>query len=110
MPAEQNSFCAICGCFMANYVSFMEKRAKHAAAMFVYTEKARRAQIHCVFLTVVLLQLLLCVNDIERNQGPEPNMEMLLQGLFTQQDVKFQTLFGQQLETQFQTMENALML
>ena len=108
MPAEQNSFCAICDCFMANYVSFMEKRAKHAAAMFVYTEKARRAQIHCVFLTVVLLQLLLCVNDIERNQGPDPNMEMLLQGLFTQQDVKFQTLFGQQLDMRLHTMENRL--
>lgn len=92
MPAEQNSFCAICGCFMANYVSFMEKRAKHAAAMFVYTEKARRAQIHCVFLTVVLLQLLLCANNIETNPGPDPDVETLFQGLFTQQEVKFQIL------------------
>ena len=60
--------------------------------MFGYTRKARNAQIHCVFLTVVLLQLLLCANDIERNPGPDPDMETLLQRLFTQQEVKFQTL------------------
>ena len=60
--------------------------------MFGYTRKARSAQIHCVFLTVVLLQLLLCANDIERNPGPDPDMETLLQRLFTQQEVKFQTL------------------
>ena len=108
MPVEQNSFRAICGSFETIYVSFMESRAKHAAAMFGYTRKARSAQIHCVFLTAVLLQLLLCANDIERNPGPDPDMETLLQGLFTQQEVKFQTLFGQQLETRFQSLENKL--
>ena len=35
-------------------------------------------------------------------------METLLQGLFTQQEVKFQTLFGQQLQTRFQSLENKL--
>ena len=99
---------AICGSFVAVYISFMESCAKHAAAMSGYTRNARRAQIYCLFLTVVLLQLLLCVNDIKRNPGPHPNIEMLLQGLFTQQEVKFQTLFGQQLKVRFQSLENKL--
>ena len=43
-----------------------------------------------------------------KKTGPDPDMETLVQGLFTQQDIEFQTLFGQQLETQFQTMENKL--
>lgn len=73
-----------------------------------YTRNARSAQIYCLFLTAVLLHLLLCVNDIKRNPGPHPNMGMLLQGLFTQQEVKFQTLFGQQLKVRFQTLENKL--
>ena len=108
MPVEQNPFRAICGSFETSYVSFMESRAIHAAAVFGYTRKARSAQIHCVFWTVVLLQLLLCENDIERNPGPDPDMETLLEGLFTQQEVKFQTLFGQQLQTRFQSLENKL--
>ena len=108
MPVEQNPFRAICGSFETIYVSFMESRAIHAAAMFGYTRRARSAQIHCVFWTVVLLQLWLCANDIERNPGPDPDMETLLQRLFTQQEVKFQTLFGQQLQRRFQSLENKL--
>ena len=110
MPAEQNSFRATCGSFAAIYVSFMEKRAKLAAAMFAYTRKARSAQIRSVLLTVVLLQLLLCANDIERNPGPGPDQEKetVLQGLFKQQEVKFHTLFSQQLEMRFQSMTNEL--
>ena len=108
MPVEQNFSHVVCGSFVAVYISFMESCAKHAAAMSGYTRNARSAQIHCLFFTVVLLQLLLCVNDIKRNPGPDPNMEMLLQGLFTQQEVKFQTLFGQQLKERFQSLENKL--
>ncbi|KAK7111633.1 hypothetical protein V1264_011234 [Littorina saxatilis] len=70
MPAEPNSFRIICGRFVAIFISFMQARAKHAVAMFRYTLRARSAQVHCVFLTVILLQLLVCANDIETNPGP----------------------------------------
>ena len=54
----------------------------------------------------MLLLLLLCANDIERNPGPDPDVDTLLQGLFTQQEVKFQTSFGQRLEKRFQSLSH----
>ena len=43
-------------------------------------------------------------NDIERNPGPEHEMVVLLLRLFKQQEVKFQTLFGEQ----FRSLEKTL--
>ena len=72
-------------------------------------KKTRSAQIKCVVFTCVAKpQLLLRANDIERNPAPDPDVETFLQGLFIQQEVKQQTLFGQQLEREFQTLENKL--
>ena len=73
----------------------MPKRAKLASSAFRhYTSKARSAQVQCVLLVTVLLQILLCADDIEMNPGPcesetvtvsshsETDMKAYMQDLF----------------------------
>ena len=60
-------------------------------------------------LTVVLLQLFLCANGIEGNPGPDPDMEMNASARTVhtaRSRLKFQIVFGQQVETIFQTLDN----
>ena len=78
----------------------MEKRAKLAATMFGHNTRARRAQVLCVFLTVVLVQVLLCANDTETHPGPNEEMEQIMQRIFDQQEKRFETFFfSDQFET-----------
>ena len=87
----------------------MGKRAKLAATMFGHNPRARRAQVLCVFLTVVLMQVLLCANDIETHPGPNEEMEQTMQRMFDQQEKRFETLFSDQFETRFETLGNQLL-
>ncbi|KAK7106041.1 hypothetical protein V1264_017344 [Littorina saxatilis] len=71
MPVENIAFRAICGGFCAVFLNFMCKRAKVTAAMInSFTRKSSTARVQCVLLTVILLHVLMCANDIERNPGP----------------------------------------
>ena len=110
MPLENVSFRSICGRFATIFVFFMEKCAKLAATMFGYNTRARRAQVPCVFLTVVLMQVLLCANDIEMHPGPNEEMEQTVQRMFDQQKKRFETLFSDQFETRFETLGNQLLI
>ena len=103
------SFRSICGRFASIFVFFMGKRAKLAATMFGHNTRARRAQVLCVFLTVVLMQVLLCANDIETHPGPNEEMEQTMQRMFDQQEKRFETLFSDQFETRFETLGNQLL-
>ena len=91
----------------------MTKRAKLASFAFShYTSKARSAQVQCVLLVTVLLQILLCANDIEMNPGPSESetvtdMKAYMQDLFEHQEVRIQTLL-QQLSVRFGVLENHL--
>ena len=91
----------------------MTKRAKLASSAFRhYTSKARSAQVQCVLLVTVLLQILLCANDIEMNPGPSESetvtdMKAYMQDLFEHQEVRIQTLL-QQLSVRFGVLENHL--
>ena len=99
----------------------MTKRAKLTSSAFRhYTSKARNAQVQCVLLVTVLLQILLCANDIEINPGPidsetitvagnsETDMTAYMQDLFEHQEIKMQTLLQQQLNVCFGVLENHL--
>ena len=84
-------------------------QSQHADTMFGYSTRARRAQVLCVFLTVVLMQVLLCANDIETHPGPNEEMEQTMQRMFDQQEKRFETLFSDQFETRFETLGNQLL-
>ena len=92
----------------------MTKRAKLASSSFRhYTSKARSAQVQCVLLVTVLLQILLRANDIEMNLGPSESetvtdMKAYMQDLFEHQEVRIQTLLQQQLNVRFGVLENHL--
>ena len=99
----------------------MTKRAKLTSSAFRhYTSKAGSAQVQCVLLVTVLLQILLCANDIEMNPGPsesetvtvssdsETDMKAYMQDLFEYQEVRIQTLLQQQLNVRFGVLENHL--
>ena len=77
--------------------------------MFGHNSRARRAQVLCVFLTVVLMQVLLCANDIETHPGPNEEMEQTMQSMFDQQEKGFETLFSDQFEARFETLGNQLL-
>ena len=77
--------------------------------MFGHNSRARRAQVLCVFLTVVLMQVLLCASDIETHPGPNEEMEWSMQRMFDHQDERFETLFSDQFETRFETLGNQLL-
>ena len=62
-----------------------------------------------VFLTVVLMPVLLCANDIETHPGPNEKMEQTMQRMFDQQEKRFETLFSDQFETRFETLGNQLL-
>ena len=109
MPLEDVSFQSICGRFATIFIFFMGKHAKLAAIMFGHNSRARRAQVVCVFLTVVLMQVLLCANDTEMHPGPNEEMEQTMQRMFEQQDKSFKTLFSDQFETRFKTLGNQLL-
>ena len=87
----------------------MGKHAKLAAIRFGHNSRARRAQVVCVFLTVVLMQVLLCASDTETHPGPNEEMEPTMQRMFDQQDKSFETLFSDQFETRFETLSNQLL-
>ena len=108
MPTENIYFRSTCGRFVAVFVSFMTRRAKEAVAVIGYrTRKTNSAQVQCVLLTVVLLQILMRANDIETNPGPSNrSMEETLQELFDKQEVRLQTFFKEKLDTRFRTLEN----
>ena len=114
MPADQQSLRRTCGRFVIIFISFMTKRAKLASSAFRhYTSKARSAQVQCVLLVTVLLQILLCANDIEMNPGPSESetvtdMKAYMQDLFEHQEVRIQTLLQQQLNVRFGVLENHL--
>ena len=77
--------------------------------MFSYNTLARRAQVQCVFLTVVLMQILLCASDIETHPGPNVELEQTLQRMFEQQGKELDTLFSNQFETRLETFGNQLL-
>ena len=108
MPSENSSFRPVCGLFAAVFVFFMEQLAKLAAIMFRYNTRARRVQVQCVFLTVVLMQILLCASDIETHPGPNVELEQTLQRMFDQPEKRLDTLFSSQFETRFETVGNQL--
>ena len=114
MPADQQSLRRTCGRFVIIFISFMTKRAKLASSAFRhYTSKARSAQVQCVLLVTVLLQILLRANDIEMNPGPSESetvtdMKVYMQDLFEHQEVRIQTLLQQQLNVRFGVLENHL--
>lgn len=108
MPAEQLSFRGVCGRFAAVLIFLISKRVKKTEACHgYYTRKARSAQVQCVLLTVVLLQILLCAGDIETNPGPDTNLEAM-KGLLQEQEVSLRTFFEQHLETRFRSFEISL--
>ena len=114
MPADQQSLRRTCGRFIIMFTSFMTKRANLASSAFRhYTSKARSARVQCVLLVTVLLQILLCANDIEMNPGPSESetvtdMKVYMQDLFEHQEVRIQTLLQQQLNVRFGVLENHL--
>ena len=121
MPADQQSLRRTCGRFIIMFTSFMTKRANLASSAFRhYTSKARSARVQCVLLVTVLLQVLLCANDIEMNPGPsesetvtvssdsETDMKAYMQDLLKHQEVRIQTLLQQQLNVRFGVLENHL--
>ena len=77
--------------------------------MFSYNTRARRAQVQCVFLTVVLMQTLLCANDTETHPGSHVELEQTLQRMFEQQGKELDTLFSNQFETRLETFGNQLL-
>ena len=77
--------------------------------MFSYNTRARRAQVQCVFLTVVLMQILLCASDIETHPGPNVELEQTLQRMSDQQEKRLDTLFSDQFETRLETFGNQLL-
>ena len=62
------------------------------ATMFSYNTWARRAQVQCVFLTVVLMQILRA-SDIETHPDPHVELEQTLQRMFDQQEKRLDTFF-----------------
>ena len=103
------------------FLSFMTKRAKLTSSAFRhYTSKARNAQVQCVLLVTVLLQILLCANDIQMNPGPsdsetvtvagnsKTDMTAYMQDLFEHQQIRVQTLLQQPLNMRFGVLENHL--
>ena len=87
----------------------MGKRAKLAATMFGHNTRARRAQVLCVFLTVDLMQVLLCASDIATHPDTNEEMEQTMQRMFDQQEIRFETLFSDQFETRFETLRNQVL-
>ena len=99
----------------------MTKRAKLISSVFRhYASKARSAQVQCVLLVTVLLQILLCANDIQMNPGPsdsetvtvagnsKTDMTAYMQDLFEHQQIRKQTLLQQQHNVRFGVLENHL--
>ena len=63
----------------------------------------------CVFLTVVLMQVLLCASDTETHPDPNEEMEQTMQRMFDQQEKRLEILFSDQFETRFETLGNQLL-
>ena len=63
--------------------------------------------MQCVFLTVVLMQILRA-SDIETHPDPHVELEQTLQRMFDQQEKRLDTLFSSQFETRFETVGNQL--
>ena len=84
----------------------------------LHEQSGERSGIVCLLVTV-LLQILLCANDIEMNPGPsesetetvssdsETDMKAYMQDLLEHQEVRIQTLL-QQLNVRFGVLENHL--